>query len=65
MKDLFKKPELLPQAVQAEIEKFDDNGDLYKECHKLEISLEKLGYIFEWGLDGVPCNLEKVHEVRS
>ena len=62
MTDLFETPELIPAEVQNVLDSWDQDGDPYKECTRLEIELAPLGYTFEWGLDGEPYNLQKIED---
>lgn len=60
MTDLFETPELLPQAVQAAIDRCweeSETGCAYAACRRLEAELKPLGYEFDWSLDGVPYDL--------
>ena len=60
MTDLFETPELLPQAVQAAIDRCweeSERGCAYEACRRLEAALKPLGLEFDWGLDGVPYGL--------
>ena len=60
MTDLFETPELLPQAVQAAIDRCwqeSETGCAYRACQRLAEVLTPLGLEFDWGLDGVPYNL--------
>lgn len=61
--DLFETPEMIPTAVAALFEEWNDeyeNGDAYQACRKLLSAVIPLGYKFDYGLDGVPYNLEEV-----
>ncbi len=59
MEYLDEKVHEQPEEVQTIINSFDDNKGLYRECERLLIELEPLGYSFEYGLDGSPYNLTK------
>lgn len=58
--DLFQSIESLPVEVQEILERYDEEGDLYELCRNLLAELEPLGYTFEYGLDGIPFNLQKI-----
>ena len=60
--DLFEQYETLPQQVINILEAFDEDGDAYQECKKMEHRLLPLGYTFDWGLDGEPFNLRRINE---
>lgn len=57
--DLFEDHENLPKAVQTIIESYGDDFG-YDNCRKMQKQLNKLGYSFEYGLDGQPINLHRV-----
>ena len=58
--DLFQHTELLPQEVQDVIMAFGDMVESYENCEKLLSELNKFGYTFDYGLDAVPFNLQKI-----
>ena len=64
MQDLFENQDLLPKKVRAIVKKFDTKfckeGDSYKLCRDFLTALEPHGYTFEYGLDAVPYDLQKV-----
>lgn len=59
--DLFEDIEALPLDVQKVINNFcsDDHLD-YDEIKEFLKQMEKLGYTFEYQLDGIPFNLKKI-----
>lgn len=63
--DLFESVERLPKSMQAltlrytaELESGD--RDAYEVCREFLTEAKQLGYAFDFGLDGVPCNLREV-----
>lgn len=60
MEDLFEKYEELPEEVQAIIGEFDNGGNDYRVLEAALEKLEPLGYTFDYYLDGIPCNLQKI-----
>lgn len=61
-KDLFQKPELIPDDVKAVLSKWEekwDEGDGYANCRNMQSELEELGYTFDYYLDAEPYNLRK------
>ena len=64
MQDLFENQDLLPKKVRAIVKKFDakfcKEGDSYQLCRDFLAALEPHGYTFEYGLDAVPYDLQKV-----
>jgi hypothetical protein len=61
---LFEQQENLPVKVQKAIslhtdliEKGEEDG--YALCKTFQNDIRKMGYTFEYGLDGVPYNLQK------
>lgn len=58
--DLFETPELLPPEVLELLESYTENNIGYNECANLLAKLNKLGYTFEYDLDGCPYNLTKL-----
>ena len=64
-KDLFENQNALPPSIRKQIDLFEHNvenrgKDRYKECTKLFNALNRLGYTFEFGLDGVPYELREI-----
>lgn len=58
--DLFEFPEQIPADVVKVLEKY--GADLtYKECREMLAEVKQLGYTFEYGLDAIPTNLQKVN----
>lgn len=60
MIDLFETPEKLPIEIIDLLNDFNQYERLYSECEILLKKCEKLGYTFEYGLDSIPFNLEKL-----
>jgi hypothetical protein len=65
MQDLFENQDLLPKKVRAIVKKFDTkfckgSADGYQLCRDFLTALEPHGYTFEYGLDAVPYDLQKV-----
>jgi hypothetical protein len=58
--DLFNTPELLPQEVKDILAKYEEMGTSYDTCHKLIKDLEQVGYTCDYGLDGIPYELQKI-----
>ncbi len=56
--DLFEHPELLPKEVQTILNEFTE--PTYKECKQLLEKLKPLGYTFDYYLDAIPYNLQKI-----
>lgn len=56
--DLFNTPELLPQKVKDILAKYDKMGTSYDTCNNLIKELEQVGYTCEYGLDGIPYELQ-------
>ena len=60
--DLFEDYDEIPPNVQKILDKNSDAfefGD-YRELEKLHKELQKIGYTFEYGLDGQPYDLRKI-----
>jgi hypothetical protein len=56
--DLFNTPELLPQKVKDILAKYEEMGTSYDTCNNLIKELEQVGYTCEYGLDGIPYELQ-------
>ena len=65
MKDLFECPELLPEKVQTIISRFNDleieKGVQYADLIKMGKELAIYGYQFDFYLDCIPYNLQKIN----
>jgi hypothetical protein len=62
MVDLLETPERLPKAVINALNQFErdsDSGCSYKACESLSYALERLGYKFDYDLDGEPYDLRE------
>ena len=63
--DLFWDLDLLPIEVKVIIEKYQlidtDTGLDYSDLANMFKELEVLGYTFEYGLDAIPFNLQKIN----
>lgn len=60
MIDLFETPELIPAAVQAQLDAYydrTDSRDTYAALSILRFRLQQLGYTIDWGLDAEPYGL--------
>jgi len=60
MVDLLEKPERLSTAVIKALDQFEresERGCSYKACERLSYTLKRLGYSFDYDLDGEPYNL--------
>ncbi len=60
MDDLFETPDLLPIEVKAILDKYSAMDETYENCEALVSELETVGYTCDYGLDGVPYQLEKI-----
>jgi len=60
--DLLETPERLSTAVIKALDQFEresERGCSYKACERLSYTLERLGYKFDYDLDGEPYNLRE------
>lgn len=57
--DLFEHYDLLPESVQAVLNKHGDVQS-YEECEALIRDLEAVGYTCDYGLDGSCYDLKKI-----
>ena len=60
--DLFDHSELIPDVISDIIESYNEDADLYAENERMLKEMNKHGYTFEYGLDGVPYDLRKMSE---
>ncbi len=60
MKDLFETPELIPSEVQAVLDTFNEDSNIYWELDKILNQVEKLGYTFDYYLDAEPYGLRPI-----
>ncbi len=63
--DLFQSQDTLPRKVQYTIDCYtkaieEGPGDSYMLCADFLEEMEAQGYTFEYGLDGVPFDLQKI-----
>lgn len=59
--DLFEDTESLPENVRNLLARYDvlfGEECSYKCCREMLKEMERLGYTFEYGLEGEPYNLE-------
>jgi hypothetical protein len=60
--DLLEHYETLPEEVQAILDSWDDNEELYSECERLLQELAVHGYTADYGLDGQLVDLKRISE---
>ena len=59
--DLFETPELIPGNVLDIISKYENlDSYTYVTIEKMLKQLNKIGYTFEYYLDCIPYNLQKI-----
>ena len=65
MKDLFECPELLPENVQTILSHYNDieieRGVQYTDLIKMGKEMAIYGYEFDFYLDCIPYNLQKIN----
>jgi hypothetical protein len=57
-KDLFETPENLPPEVQTILKQFSDMDNTTENCVALINELNLVGYGCDYGLDGIPYDLQ-------
>ena len=64
MIDLFETPEVLPKKLQTVL---INAGEIstYNQCATLLRKVRRLGYTFDYYLDGVPYNLRKLTKAEN
>jgi hypothetical protein len=64
MTDLFECPELLPENIQSILSRYNDleieKGVQYADLIEMGKEMAKNGYSFDFYLDGIPYNLQKI-----
>jgi inorganic pyrophosphatase len=64
MNDLFECPELLPESIKAILNRYNDleieKGVQYADLIKMGKELAIYGYQFDFYLDCIPYNLQKI-----
>jgi hypothetical protein len=58
--DLFETPELLPTEVQIILHQFSNMDNTYDNCVALVNELNLVGYGCNYGLDGIPYDLQQL-----
>lgn len=65
MTDLFETPELLPKNIQTILSKYADleieKGVQYADLIEMGKELANYGYQFDFYLDCIPYNLQKIN----
>ena len=62
--DLFETPENIPPKVQQVLDRYFVDGDEdYETVQEALDAVEKIGYTFDYGLDGTPYDLRKIGQV--
>jgi len=62
MTDLLETPDKLPADVIKALDQFEresERGCSYKACERLSYTIERLGYKFDYDLDGEPYDLRE------
>jgi hypothetical protein len=60
MNDLFNTPEMWPDNLKALIDDFNESKQDYQDLRNLLDLSRRIGFTFDFGLDCVPYNLEKI-----
>jgi len=55
----------LPERVKAIVETYDDNENLYEECHRIKIELEHIGWTCDYDLSGEIFDVRKKLKIES
>jgi hypothetical protein len=58
--DLFENYNDLPVTMLILLDEFEEKDNSYANCEKLLKKCLKIGYSFEYGLDAIPYNLQKL-----
>jgi hypothetical protein len=58
--DLFKFTDILSIKMQGILNDFSEKENSYEDCEKLLQECQKEGYTFDYGLDAIPYNLNKI-----
>jgi hypothetical protein len=58
--DLFENYKDIPAKLLILLDEFEEKDNSYTNCEKLLKKCLKLGYSFEYGLDAIPYNLQKL-----
>ena len=58
--DLFETPELLPSEVHIILREFSEMENTYDNCVALVNELNLVGYGCNYGLDGIPYDLQQL-----
>ena len=67
--DLFQAQGSLPENIRAIIDRHtalieENDGDAYQLCRNFLEELEANGYTFDYGLDGVPYDLQCTGDLK-
>jgi hypothetical protein len=60
MNDLFNTPEMWPDNLRDLINDFNESNQDYQDLRKLLDLCRRIGFTFDFGLDCVPSNLQKI-----
>jgi hypothetical protein len=58
--DLFENYKDIPAKLLILLDEFEEKDNSYSNCKKLLKKCLKIGYSFEYGLDAIPYNLQKL-----
>jgi hypothetical protein len=58
--DLFENYKEIPAELSILLNEFEEKDNSYSNCKKLLKKCLKIGYSFEYGLDAIPYNLQKL-----
>lgn len=53
----------LPEEVRDVLDTFDEQENGYKECKRISLELNKIGWDMNYGLDGYP-DLESIERLK-
>lgn len=49
----------LPEEIKTIVDSYDEDGDLYAECSRIQEELEQIGWTCDYYLDGI------IYDVKS
>ena len=57
--------ENFPQEVKAIVDTYNDNENLYEECHRIKVELQQIGWTCDYDLSGEVFDVRQTNTIQA
>lgn len=57
--------ENFPQEVKAIVDTYNDNENLYEECHRIKVELQQIGWTCDYDLSGEVFDVRQTNPIQA